>query len=251
MVKARYVSPEKGARGALQFSFQDVVLLRTARSLMNARISPRRIGEALRRVRTQLPAQAPARGFSVAAVGGRVVVHEAGNVRDAGTGQLLFALEVAPGGEVQMLANPAAAAAPPAAEDECSRQFEAALEMEDQDVDAAMQAYQACVARHAHTPARTNLGRLLHLQGRISEAVKMYREAESQDADLLYNLGVALEDLDNAQEAIAAYEGAVAQEPDHMDAHHNLARLWQQAGDQRRALRHWNAYRRLSRGTQS
>ena len=71
---------------------------------------------------------------------------------------------------------------------------------------------------------------------------------DEPDADILFNLGVALEDLGSSQEAIAAYVRVIDLDRDYGDAHHNIARLYQESGDQRQALRHWNAYRRLARG---
>ena len=248
MVRARYVTPGRGPRAALRFSFQDLVLLRTARSLLAARVPPRRVGAALRALRTRLPDQPPAGGFSVTAAGDRIVVHEAGARRDVHSGQLLLALEVrVDHGNVQLIE-----VAPPVStteetwSSECTRQFESALALEDTDLEAAVAMYRSCVARHAHRGAAANLGRLLHLQGRISEAVQLYRSVDEPDADILYNLGVALEDLGEARQAIAAYGQAIDMDPEHGDAHHNLARLCQEAGDNRRALRHWNAWRRLT-----
>ncbi|MET0279780.1 MAG: tetratricopeptide repeat protein [Steroidobacteraceae bacterium] len=253
MVRARYVSPAKGPRGVLRFSFQDVVLLRTARTLLAARVPARRVGNAMRALRAQLPADLPARGLSIASAGGRVVVHESGKVREAESGQLLLAFEVkVDGTKIELFETTASVKQSAAGDvatqggDECQRQFDAALQLEDSDVGAAVDAYAACVARHSHHGARANLGRLLHLQGKISEAVRLYREAHGEDADVLYNLGVALEDLGQCDEAIAAYQRALELDAEYSDAHHNLARLWEQAGDARRALRHWNAYRKLA-----
>lgn len=252
MARAGYVKPARGPRASLRFSFQDVVLLRTARELIAAQVPRRRLGAALRALRAQLPGEMPARGLAVTAAGDRIVVHEAGARRDVLSGQLLLALEVrvedgairlvdagirprdATGGEAQDWSI------------DCVRQFEAALALEDSDVDGAIEAYRACVARHAHLGAVANLGRLLHLRGRISEAVELYRAVREPDADILYNLGVALEDLGNAPEAIDVYTRAIALDAGHGDAHHNLAGLFQEAGDMRRALRHWNTWRRLA-----
>jgi predicted Zn-dependent protease len=251
MVRARYVSPAKGPRGVLSFSFQDVVLLRTARTLLAARVPARRVGNAMRALRAQLPHDLAERGLSIAAAGGRVVVHEAGKTREAESGQLLLSFEVRlEGTRIELFESAPATRTPagpePAPADACQRQFDAALALEDSDVGAAIDAYAACVAQHSHHGARANLGRLLHLQGKISDAVKLYRAAHGADADVLYNLGVALEDLGESDEAIVAYQQVLALDADYGDAHHNLARLWEQAGDERRALRHWNAFRRLS-----
>lgn len=248
MVRSRYVRPMRGPRGALRFSFQDLVLLRTGRQLLAAGIPARRVSQALRAMRAQLPADPPARGLSVAAAGGRVVVHEAGEQRDALSGQLLLSFEVrVDAGKVRLIdvPSPAADVAASSGED-CDRAFAAALELEDTDIEGAMAAYRACVARHADNGARANLGRLLHLQGRISEALQLYGAGDQDDADLLYNQAVALEDLGRMEEALTAYERVIELDRGHLDAHHNLARLWQQRGDKRRALRHWNTWRRLS-----
>jgi tetratricopeptide (TPR) repeat protein len=250
MVRARYVFPSRGLRNALRFSFHDLVLLRTARSLVAAGMSQRRIGQALRALRAQLPADLPPRGLSVTAVGNRVVVHEAGGQRDAETGQLLLAFEVrADGGRIQLVDRQRTPEAQkPDGEADCELAFTAALALEETDVDAAVEAYRHCVARHGHSGACANLGRLLHLQGRIDEALSLYQAGDQSDPDVLYNQGVALEDLGRNDEAIAAYQRVTELQVGHLDAHHNLARLWQQAGNERRALRHWNAYRRLLAG---
>lgn len=248
MVRARYVSPSRGPRATLRFSFQDVVLLRTARGLLAARLQPRQVAVALRAIRARLPDHPPDGGLSVTAAGNRIVVHEAGRKSDALSGQLLLALEVRSDGRAIRFMDASTATAPQERwSSECTRQFESALALEDTDIEAAVELYRSCLARHAHQGAAANLGRLLHLQGRISEALQIYRSVEDPDADILYNLGVALEDLGESQQAVTAYARAVAMDEDHADAHHNLARLCQEAGDDRRALRHWNAYRRLVR----
>ena len=43
LARAGVLSPDRGPRGALRFSFQDLVLLRTARALSEARLPARRI----------------------------------------------------------------------------------------------------------------------------------------------------------------------------------------------------------------
>src|SRR2546427_4571915 len=45
----------RGSRRKLQFSFQDLVILRTAKALVAARIPTRRIRHALKQLRHQLP----------------------------------------------------------------------------------------------------------------------------------------------------------------------------------------------------
>jgi tetratricopeptide (TPR) repeat protein len=57
---------------------------------------------------------------------------------------------------------------------------------------------------------------------------------------------VLLEDLEREDEAITAYRTALALDPGLADAHFNLARLQEHAGNTKDALRHLLAYRRLT-----
>lgn len=246
MVRAGFVQPTRGPRGALLFTFQDVIVVKTASRLLEARVTTRRIATALRRLREQLPDGAPLTRLSIAHEGDRIVVSEAGATREASSGQYLlgFDVEVKRTGEVEIIEAGAKTALP--AESDCDALFERALSLEDVDSDIAMDAYRQCLAKSDHPGARVNLGRLLHEQGRIEEAVEQYRGIAEPDAVVRFNLGVALEDLGRFDEAVASYEKALADDPDLADAHFNLARLKERAGDARGALRHWTAYRRLT-----
>ena len=42
-VHAGFIEPQRGPRGAFRFSFQDLILLRTARGLAAASVSPQRV----------------------------------------------------------------------------------------------------------------------------------------------------------------------------------------------------------------
>jgi tetratricopeptide (TPR) repeat protein len=68
------------------------------------------------------------------------------------------------------------------------------------------------------------------------------------DSALLhYNRAIALDHQGRLDDAAASYERSLALDPKLSDAHFNLAKLYQQAGDERGALRHYSAYRRLQR----
>jgi len=69
-----------------------------------------------------------------------------------------------------------------------------------------------------------------------------------------FNLGVSVDDQGRSSEAIAAYEQAIALDPQLADAHFNLARLLEVVGRRsndelvlRRAVRHLVRYRDLAR----
>ena len=111
---------------------------------------------------------------------------------------------------------------------------------------AARSAYEATLkADPNHLEARINLGRLLHLDGRLAEAEQVYRFGGQAEPFLVFNLAVLLEDLGREPEAIVAYREALALDPQFADAHFNLARLYERARDPKSSLRHLLAYRRM------
>src|ERR671923_2743940 len=89
-VRAGFLEPSRGPRGELRFSFQDLVLLRTAQGLVSARIAPRRVRAALRRLRSQLPEGRTLRDVHIRAEGDHIVVGDGARKWSAEDGQVLF-----------------------------------------------------------------------------------------------------------------------------------------------------------------
>jgi tetratricopeptide (TPR) repeat protein len=120
------------------------------------------------------------------------------------------------------------------------------IAIEDADARAAREAYEACLAGDwSHIEARINLGRLLHLEGNLRDAEKVYLATEEPSAILYFNLGVLLEDLERELDAVAAYRRALVHDPGMGDAHFNLSALHDRLGETQAAFRHLLAYRRL------
>lgn len=93
-----------------------------------------------------------------------------------------------------------------------------------------------------------NLGAMWAASGRYGELVRLSDAALKQCAGsalLHFNRAVALDHLQRLEEAAASYEHSLALDPTLADAHFNLAALHEEAGDERGALRHYSAYRRL------
>jgi tetratricopeptide (TPR) repeat protein len=245
LIEAGFVAPTRGARREYRFTFQDLVVLRTAQALTDAKIPPARIVRALRRLRTMLPAEMPLTGLRIEADGDAVVVNEGRGRWRTDDGQYVLQFEVAaPGGRLVFLGP--GQQAPPTNED----WYDRALGLEGTAPDAACDAYRRAIeADPSHRDSQVNLGRLLHERGRLAEAASVYRKALArfpQDATLHFNFAVLLEDLDDAPAAIASYRAALASAPDLADAHFNLARLFEARGMQQDALRHWSAFRKLT-----
>src|SRR6266852_8006877 len=88
-VRAGFLEPLRGPRGELRFSFQDLVLLRTAQGLVSARIAPRRVRAALRKLRSELPEGRTLRDVHIRAEGDRIVVGDGARKWSAEDGQVL------------------------------------------------------------------------------------------------------------------------------------------------------------------
>lgn len=210
LVDAGFVSPARGPRNAWRFSFQDLIVLRTAQALADAKVPARRIARSMKALRRQLPQSMPLSGLSVAAEADRVVVREGTRRWQAETGQYLLGFE-------------------PSAADGALRVLEAPAP----DVKAYVQR-----------------GCALHEQRHLPEAERLYREGLEkcgEDPVLLYNLGVLLEDMQRKTDALAAYERSLSADPSFADCHYNVALLYEALGKPREAIRHMAQYRRLQK----
>ncbi|MGB6604856.1 MAG: tetratricopeptide repeat protein [Steroidobacteraceae bacterium] len=251
LIRAGFVSPTRGAKREYRFSFQDLIVLRTARALIQANVPRQRIRRSLESLKRELPESMPLSGLAICAVGDRVVVREGDNHRQADSGQYLLGLDVSvENGVLRMVEHPRGAAPAPAPSPTGPHDwFAEGLALEAADPKAALEAYRrAAEADPDHTAAWINLGRLLHEQGATLEAETVYRRALEQvgpDPLLLFNQGVLLEDLGRTQAALTAYQNAVAEDPSLADGHYNLARLYESLGEPQHAIRHLGQYRRL------
>jgi DNA-binding transcriptional MerR regulator len=247
--RAGFLTPERGPRNGYRFSFQDLVLLRTARELAHARVPPRRIRRALRDLARQLPGGRSLSEIRITASGQNVLVHEGGAAWNPDSGQLHIDFA-----GPELTSRPITrtlSSAPPQTDvlRGAWEWFDLGVELEATDPAQAYHAYgQALSIDPALSDAHVNLGRLLQLAGRTREAVEHYRlslRPESTDPTGAFNLGTALEELGRWRAAVTAYVRAVEIDPRFADAHFNLARLYEQLGRQAEAIRHLRAYKRL------
>jgi tetratricopeptide (TPR) repeat protein len=245
LIEAGFVSPARGPRNAWRFSFQDLIVLRTAQALAEAKVPRRRITRSIKELRRHLPETMPLSGLSICAVADRVVVKEGASRWQADSGQYLLAFEGDPSDGSLSVIERKDAEATPSAED----WFERGAALESEDAETALRAYeQAIAADPTFLDAYINLGSLLHEAGRLAQAECVYRdaiEACGNDPALLHNLGVLLDDLNRKQEAMETYETALRADPGLADCHYNLALLCKELGKPREAIRHMAEYRRL------
>jgi tetratricopeptide (TPR) repeat protein len=207
LIKAGFVSPSRGARRAYLFSFQDLIVLRTAQALAAANVPAKRIIRSLKELRRHLPDSMPLSGLSIGAVGERVVVKEGASRWQAESGQYLLAFEGDPvAGDLKVM--------------EKAETLESLID----------RGYSLHAA-----------GRLEEAEAVYRSALKTW----GADALLLYNLGVLLEDLDRKAEAMESYRAALRGDPLMADCHYNLALLCEQLSRPQEAIRHMARYRKL------
>ena len=249
LIAAGFVTPARGTRNQWRFTFQDLMLLRTAHALQAQRIPARRVLQSLARLKATLPAELPLTGLRITAIGADVAVRDPNGHWQSDSGQLLMDFDVAPvAGSVTILERQ------PAQQNrarDAGALFEHALALEATDLAAAEVAYlQALALAPDLEDAYLNLGVLWAGAGRYAELVRLCDAALKNcpgSALLHFNRAVALDQLQRLDEAAASYERSLALDPSLADAHYNLAQLHEEAGDQRGALRHFSAYRRLQR----
>lgn len=247
------LDPGRGPGNRYLFSFQDLVLLRTAKALLDEEVPQQRILRSLRRLKDQLPRDRSLTELQIGAEGDDVVARDEERAWDAESGQLRFVFDVADlAARVEPLARRAVTT--PAASDSVTEWLELGLELETHAPEQARRAYAKVLELDPlNVDALVNLGRLLHEDGQLDGAVAHYRRAlEAAGGDeptAAFNLGLALEDLGRDRAASDAYRAALSIDPGFADAHYNLSRVLERLGDRVSALRHLKSYRRLTAPT--
>ncbi len=242
---------------ALRFRFQDLVLLRAALGLMNAKVPLPRLRRALAALAKQLTPARPLSGVRVYADGKDVVARAGELVWQPDSGQLLFSFAV---DDLARRARVIGAWRQSQRRDAMPRAvrranavayFERGLRLESRgDEGGAEEAYQRALEIDPEmADAYINRGRLAHKRGDVDEASRLYRRALALTPDdpvVHYNLALALEDKDRVSAAVSHYLRALELDPDFADAHFNLARLLESSGHRSQALKHLVAYKRLT-----
>jgi tetratricopeptide (TPR) repeat protein len=238
--------PTRGRHGEYRFSFQDVVLLRTAKGLLDARVSARKAYKVLLKLKSELDSVKTLTSLRIYAEGSNVVVREENSLWNAETGQghLDFS--------VQSLADNVAAlaernfnAAQALDELDSDDWYNLGLDLEEVDPERAPEAYERAISLDpSNADAHVNLGRLAQLRGNLKQAKRCYERAlvEAPDHALaFYNLGTLFDELEELDTAIDYYRQAEIVP----DAHFNLARIYELKGDELASLRHMRRYRAL------
>ena len=245
-VERGLIEPERGDRFEYRFGFQDLVLLRTARRLLDGDVKVRRTFSTLKKLRNQVTDARALSSLPIFADGDSVVLRGAQGTWDAQTGQglLNFAQDKTPD-NVASLAARGDQNSQPIDELDSDDWYNLGLELEEVDPNKAPDAYrQAINLDPENADAHVNLGRLCQLRGDLKSAKRHYQRALETTAShqlAYYNMGTVFDELDEIDLAVKFYRKAQSV----ADAHYNLARIYEIRGDRLSSLRHLRQYRRL------
>lgn len=246
-VRAGFIEPQSEKRD-LRFTFQDLLFLKTAKSLLDSRVSSKRILGMLASLKRQLPDERHLSSLKIYADGRRVVVWDGKASWQPDSGQFLFNFDAR-----SVVRTAKLSPATPAKESlNAQHWFNLGVELETSSLTEAKRAYlRALELDPKMGDAHLNLGKLYHDDGSLAEGERHYRaaiECAPGESAPYYNLGVLLEDLKKPDDAIRCYEAALERDPNFADAHYNLGLLLDSVGKKNQAFTHLRTARKLYLG---
>ena len=251
-VRAGVLSPARSRAGRLEWSFQDLLLLKTTKGLLDARVPLARIRRMVASLKRQLPEDQALSSLTIYADGRRVVAWDGTAQWQPDSGQFLFNFDVQAVASVVSRPERPLVPAPEVAEQPtktAKQWFNLGCELDSASPEEARHAYQqALELEPAMADAHVNLGRLYHEAGQPVQAEAHYRAAAKQAPDdpvAHFDLAVLLEEQGRTDEAIQAYRCALEAAPDFADAHYNLGLLFDALGKRGLAMTHLRAARKL------
>ena len=247
-VRAGFLAPAKTKAGTLQFTFRDLLFLKTAKSLLASRVPAKRIVTILSSLKRQLPDEQHLSSVKIYADGRRVVVWDGKAQWQPDSGQFLFNFDA--GSVMRTLRLPQSK--PAQAQPNARYWFNLAVEFEKSSAEEAQRAYEKALELDpTMSDAHLNLGKLYHDAGMLKKSEPHYHAAiqhAAGDAAPYYNLGVLLEDLKRPREAVVFYRKALQRDPAFADAHFNLGLLLESQEKRKEAFTHLRTAHKLYHG---
>jgi tetratricopeptide (TPR) repeat protein len=247
-VRAGFLAPAKNKTGTLQFTFRDLLFLKTAKNLLASRVPAKRIVRILSSLKRQLPDERHLASLKIYADGRRVVVWDGKAQWQPDSGQFLFNFDARSVMRTLSLAR----RKPTTAKRTARYWYNLAVEFETTSKEKAQRAYEkALEADPTMSDAHLNLGKLHHDAGMLKNSEAHYRAAiqHAQDeAAPYFNLGVLLDDMKQPAEAARFYQQALDRDPEFADAHYNLGLVLDSLGRKKEAIQHLRTARKLYYG---
>ena len=189
-VRAGFLSPIRGPGRRFQFTFQDLLLLKTTKGLLDSRVPLKRIRRMLASLKRQLPDDQHLTSLTIYADGSRIVAWDGAARWQPDSGQFLFNFEVQAVAKQVALPLPPATAPTPALT--AKEWFHLAAELEGSSPEEAQGAYhQALELDPTLSDAHVNLGCLYQAAKKPVQAEAHYRAAIEHAPGAKYNVIMA------------------------------------------------------------
>lgn len=257
VVRKEIVKPQRGVRNRFEFSFQDIVVLRRIKRMLDRDVPMSRIVKGISAVQALSPLQ-PLSAVNVQSLGSEVVVHDRQTIWNPETGQTLLNFDSEKEEEKASIREFPVREAELRSllrhlDQHLSKEnltsldwFNIGMELESvKEPKRANRAYREAIRLDdKNINAYLNLGRLLQLDEKLPEAKRLYERVLqlSPSSELAsYNLGTIFDTLEEFELAMEHYRNA----PNMSQSHHNLARIFELLGDEVAAQRHLERSREL------
>ena len=247
-VRAGFIEPERNKKKTLQFGFRDLLFLKTAKGLLDAKVPVKKVIRVLSSLKKRIPNEESLVRLKVYADGRRIVVRDGTVNYQPDTGQFLFDFDPHTVLRAAQLVTRKTVKQNLTAKDWFSR----GCELEEASPEEAISAYQRAIELDPTMgDAHVNLGRLLHKAGSLVLSEEHYRAAlaiDPEEPTAHFNLGVLLEDSKRPRDAARSYEAAIERDPAFADAHYNLGLVLDALGQKKDAFNHLRTARILYLG---
>ena len=234
-----------------QFSFTDLIGLKTLKELHDNRIPAGRIRRALASLARKLEGvRRPLTELKIVSDGKTIAVDLGDGRMEALTGQLLFDFDTGSLSQVTEIKR-RDRHNHESLERESERWFQIGLQLEESGapVDDALRAYAKSLELNPNAAgACVNMGTLYYQSRNLQDAELCYRRSIEIDPDYPlahFNLANIYDEQSRVEEARAHYLIALRLRPDYADVHYNLALLYEKTGEPMRAVKHWRSYLKI------
>jgi TPR repeat protein len=229
------------------FSFQDLIAMRAALTLLDAGVKLKDVVIAVETLKTKLPkVKRPLTELKITTDGKKLVVKSSGTKFEPTTGQLLLDFEPNEqnGDTIAVLR--------PAVEEHRARNaydlYRQASELDETPatMNEAARLYREAIRLDPSLAiAYTNLGNIMFRKGDEVTAEGLYAKALSIDPrqpEAKYNLGYLMLERHEIELAIHYLRSAIESDPRFADAYFNLAMAYEETGDRKNARTLWKRY---------
>ena len=251
------VKPRRGPRKRYEFSFQDVVVLRRIKGMLDRDVPMSKIVKGISAIQA-LSAPQPLSAVNVQPLGSEVVIRDRKAIWNPETGQTMLnfdrGVESDSGNISEFPAKEAELRSllrdldHHLSKESLTSQdwFNIGMELESvKEPNRAGRAYREAIRLDdTNISAYLNLGRLLQLDEKLPEAKRLYEKVLqlSPSSELAsYNLGTIFDTLEEFELAMEHYRNA----PNMSQAHNNLSRIFDLIGDEVSAHRHFKRSKEL------